>query len=81
LSAILFLIAVLIILIPTCIVLATEITFSSSFSQIALCISLALFILGKILIVIKKDKGEKSILGDIGVIVGLIIVFVSTILK
>jgi hypothetical protein len=62
-------------------VLATEITFSSSFSQIALSISLALFILGKVLIVIKKDKGEKSILGDIGVIVGLLIVFVSTILK
>lgn len=78
LNCILYLIGILIIIIPIGIVFVTEITFSSFLSKILLCSSLAFIIVGKILTANKKNKGDKSIPGDIGVIIGLLIVLVST---
>lgn len=81
LNWILYLMASLIILIPISIVFITDVHFSSSFSKISIGIALIFVITGKLLTLIKKEKGDKSIPGDIGIIIGLLIAFISNILK
>lgn len=81
LSRILYLIASLIICIPISIVLITYIPFSASFSKISIGIALILVITGKIFTLIKKEKEDKSIPIDIGIIIGILIVFISHLAK
>ncbi|GAA0730444.1 hypothetical protein GCM10008905_31760 [Clostridium malenominatum] len=80
-SSILYIIAALLVFIPTSIVLVTEFTFSSFFSKIFLSAALTLIIVGKILTIIKKSKNDKSIPKDVGIIIGLLIVLVSKLLR
>ncbi|MCY6354832.1 hypothetical protein [Clostridium sp. ZS2-4] len=81
LNWILYLMASLIILIPIYIVLITDVHFSASFSKISIGIALIFVIIGKLITLIKKKKGDKSIPGDIGIIIGILIVFISHVLK
>lgn len=81
LNLILYLIASLIVLIPATIVLITNVPFSSAFSKTSIGIALLLIIIGKVLALLKKDKGDKSIPVDIGIIIGFLIVFLTHVLK
>lgn len=81
LNFILYLMALLIVLIPICIVFVTNVPFSATFSKISISTSLFLVITGKVLTLLKRDKGDKNIPTDIGIIIGLLIVFISNILK
>lgn len=81
LSFILYVVAALLILIPISIVLVTEITFSSYFSKVTISTALACIIVGRILTLIKKDRKDKTLPIDIGIVMGLLIVLVSRLLK
>ncbi|WP_138204104.1 histidine kinase [Haloimpatiens lingqiaonensis] len=76
LNWILYLIASLVILIPIAIVFITGNPFSSSFSKISIGIAFIFVILGKFFALLKKEKGDKSIPIDIGIIIGLLIAFI-----
>lgn len=73
LNYILYLIAFLIVIIPIVIVLVTEIPFSSSFTKVFISIASILIIVGKFISLLKKDKGNKTIPYDIGIITGMFI--------
>lgn len=81
LNWILYLIASLVILIPIAIVFITDNPFSSSFSKISIGIAFIFVILGKLFALLKKEKGDKSIPIDIGIIIGILIAFISHVLK
>lgn len=81
LNLVLYLIALLIVLIPISIVLFTDVPFSSSFSKISIGIELVFLIIGKLITESKKDKGDKSIPVDIGIIIGISITFIYHIFK
>ncbi|MBK1812174.1 hypothetical protein JHL18_16245 [Clostridium sp. YIM B02505] len=81
LSGTLYLIALAIILIPASIVMITNNPFSSTFSKISIGIAIFLVIIGKVLSMLKKDKGDKSISIDIGIIIGMLIVFFTHVFK
>ena len=83
-SSILYLIATLIIIIPISIVLVAEVRFSPMFSKMFLSTAVICIIIGKILTVLKKvkiNKKDKSIPMNVGAIIGLLIVFLTNILK
>lgn len=81
LSSALYLISSLIILIPISIALGTGFIFSSSFSKISIGIAIVFIMIGKLLAILNKNKGDKSIHVDIGILIGILIVFISHILK
>ncbi|WP_234123513.1 hypothetical protein [Clostridium hydrogenum] len=81
LNLILYVIALLIVLIPISIILVTDVPFSSSFSKTSISTALGFVISGKLLALLKKNKGDKSISLDIGIILGILIVFISNLLK
>lgn len=76
LNWILYLIASLVILIPIAIVLITDNPFSLSFSKISIGIAFVFVILGKFFALLKKEKVDKSIPIDIGIIIGILIAFI-----
>ncbi|GFP76453.1 hypothetical protein [Clostridium fungisolvens] len=80
-SWIFYLLALVIILIPAAIVVITDVPFSSTFSKISIGIAFVFIIIGKVLSLLKKDKGDKSIPVDIGILIGIIIAFISHVLK
>ncbi|GKX66747.1 hypothetical protein [Inconstantimicrobium mannanitabidum] len=81
LSLILYLIASLIILIPISIALIADIHFSSNFSRASIGVAFVFVLVGKLLSLIKKKKGDKSIPADVGLIIGITIAFIAYILK
>jgi hypothetical protein len=73
----LYLSASLLIVIPTSVVLMSDdVTFSSTFSNIIISTAIILFILGKMITISEKRKGNKSFAPDIGAVIGLFIVLV-----
>lgn len=81
LSVILYLIASLIVLIPIFIVLITDIHFSSNFSKISIGVAFVFVLIGKLLSLIRKKKGDKSIPADVGLIIGIGAAFIIHVLK
>ncbi len=69
-----YLSAVLLIVIPTIIVLVSDVTFTATFSSTVIVISIVLVILGKLITVFQKRKENKSFAVDIGALIGLSIV-------
>lgn len=78
---ILYLIASLIVLTPIAIVLVTDIPFSLAFSKISIGIAFVFVIAGKLLTLLKKKKGDKSIPVDMGIFIGILIAFIYHVLK
>jgi len=64
-----------------CIVFASEYVFGAFYSRILLSVALTFVILGKILDVLKKEKGDKSILTDISIIIAFIILLISKVIE
>jgi hypothetical protein len=78
----LYLLAILIIVIPTVIVFATDNGFSSFYSKVLINIALGLIIVGKILGTFKKTMEDGfTPSSSIGSIIGLLLVFIWNILK
>lgn len=71
-----YLCAVLLIVIPTSIVLMTNVPFSSTFSHLVISAALILIILGKLITVIEKRNIGEKIAPELGVIMGLSIVLI-----
>jgi predicted tellurium resistance membrane protein TerC len=73
-----YLIAFMLISIPTSIVLMDDdVTFSSTFSNTVISTAIVLVILGKLINVYKKRKENKSFVSDIGIIIGITIVLIT----
>ena len=81
LTTILYYMAVLIIIIPTSIVLVTDTTFNSSFSNIVIGIAGLLFIIGKFLVIINKKKENKNISIDCGILIGITLALIGHIIN
>jgi len=81
LSRVFYLVALLIFLIPAAIAIVTDVPFSSASSKIFICTALGFIIMGKLLTLLKKNRGDKSIPIDIGVLIGILIAFIARILK
>ncbi len=77
----LYLIAFLIIFIPICITMVSDIVFSHTFSKITLSISIILIIIGKSLTSYSRNKGDKRLHTDIGFIIALLIILLSNIFE
>ncbi|WP_461206311.1 hypothetical protein [Clostridium sp. DL1XJH146] len=73
--------AAVIIVIPIFIVLIIDVPFNSFFSNIFIGISLVLLIIGKFIAFLKKEKGDKNRPADFGIIIALLIIFISRITK
>lgn len=78
---ILYLAAILLIAIPTLIVLISDATFSSTFSHTIISVAIIFVILGKMITVLEKRKKHQSVAPDIGIIIGLFIVFIIDLLN
>lgn len=76
----LYIIAMMIIMVPTAIVLPTDITFNSATRKILISTSFTCIIIGKILKVSEKEKTNKNIQKDIIVIITLLILILAKIL-
>jgi cation transport ATPase len=81
LNWILYLIASLIVLIPIFIVLITDVPFSSSFSQISTSMAFVFVIAGKLITAFKKKLKDENISVDISIIIGILIAFISKVIK
>lgn len=81
LSRVLYLIASLIILIPISIVLITDVPFSSTFTNISIGVSYIFVIIGKILTILNKKKGDKDLPVDVAILIGILTAFIQFILK
>ncbi|GKU24283.1 hypothetical protein [Clostridium folliculivorans] len=81
LNLIFYLIAFLIVIIPGAIVVITDVPFSSAFTKISIGISMFLVLIGKVLSVLKKDKGDKNIAVDMSFIIGILIAFIAYVLR
>ncbi|MBD8071082.1 histidine kinase [Bacillus sp. PS06] len=65
------------IIIPTIVVLISDdVTFNSTISNIVINTAIILVILGKMITIFEKKKGNKSFVPDIGAVIGLFIVLV-----
>ncbi|WP_026909111.1 hypothetical protein [Paucisalibacillus globulus] len=76
----LYIIAILLVIIPTIIVLITDIPFSSTFSRSVLSAAIILVILGKMITIIEKRKHTKSFAPDVGIVIGLSIALVLSLI-
>jgi hypothetical protein len=81
LNLILYLIAAIIIILPISIVMVSDITLSKTFSKELISISFIFISAGKFITFFKKNKGDKTKINDLAVIVGFLIVFISYLLK
>ena len=81
LTIISYCIAILIVIIPIFIVLFIDIPLSSFLSKIIMSSAFFFFILGKLLVVINNKKENKSISGDVGIITGVAITYLSYIIN
>lgn len=77
----LYIIAFLMIFIPICITMVSDIVFSHTFAKIILSISIILLIIGKSLTAYSRNKGDKRLNADIGFIIALLIILLSNILE
>lgn len=77
LTRVLNIISSLIILIPICIVLITNIPFSSSYTKLSLSIAFILILLGKTFSIIKSKFENKNITIDVSILIGLLAAFIS----
>jgi hypothetical protein len=77
----LYIAAFLLIIIPICIVIITDVGFSHTFSKITISSALILILIGKILNVLNKDKKDKSLLMDITSIFVLLITLIIMLLE
>lgn len=75
LTNILYIMAALLILIPICIVLITNITFGGVFSSILISISFILILIGKLILILNKDKTDKTRSIDIATFLGILTAF------
>ncbi|MHC1685779.1 MAG: hypothetical protein AB6733_23095 [Clostridiaceae bacterium] len=78
---ILYLLSALVILIPISIVIITDTPFSSSLSKMSITIAFVFLIIPNVLTIIKKKKEDKDIKMDIGLTIGILIAFISHLLK
>lgn len=81
LNLILYLIAAIIIILPISIVMVSDITLSETFSKVLISISFIFIAVGKFITFFKKNKGDKTKINDLAVIVGFLIVLISYLLK
>ncbi len=81
LNLILYIIAAIIIILPISIVMVSDITLSETFSKVLISISFIFISAGKFITFFKKNKGDKTKINDLAVIVGFLIVFISYLLK
>lgn len=81
LSRKLYICALLIISIPTCIALITDISFGLLFDKISIGVAYILVIIGKLTSILKNKNESKSISGDVGILIGIFIAFVIYILN
>ncbi|WP_068676694.1 histidine kinase [Oceanobacillus sp. Castelsardo] len=79
-SYFLYLTAVLSIVIPILTVLMTDVPFSSIFSHTVLSIAIILVIIGKLITIFQKRKEIKSFVPDVGVVIGLFIVLIISLI-
>ncbi|MNI94446.1 hypothetical protein D3C73_1525490 [compost metagenome] len=61
--------------------MVSDITFSKTFSKALISISFIFISAGKFITFFKKNKGDKTKINDLAVIVGFLIVFISYLLK
>lgn len=76
LSKVLYICALLIISIPTCIALITDISFGPLFDKTLIGLAYILVIIGKLISILKNKNESKSISGDVGILTGIFIAFV-----
>lgn len=81
LNLILYLIAAIIIILPISIVMVSDITLSKTFTKALISISFIFISAGKFITFFKKNKGDKTKINDLAVIVGFLIVLISYLLK
>lgn len=81
LSRLLYILTSLIILIPICINLILNISFGSSFIKVSITIAYILILIGKTLIILKNKHENENISGDIGILTGILISFISFLLN
>ncbi|WP_286905367.1 hypothetical protein [Clostridium sp. UBA1652] len=81
LNLILYLIAAIIIILPISIVMVSDITLSKTFSKALISTSFIFISAGKFITFFKKNKGDKTKINDLAVIVGFLIVLISYLLK
>lgn len=77
----LYLTAALMVLVPIFIVLITDVHFSSGSSNISTVAAYIFVIIGKILTILNKKKGDKERPVDIGILTGILIAFIQFILS
>ncbi|MDQ0229892.1 histidine kinase [Metabacillus malikii] len=68
--------ALLIVVIPTTIALFSATSFSSSFSHTMITLAILLVIAAKLLNVVQKRQQNKTYAGDVGAVVGLLLVVI-----
>lgn len=76
LTRVLYIISSLIILIPICIVLITNVPFTSLFSKLSLIVAYILILLGKTFSIIKNKFENKNISVDVSILIGLLTAFI-----
>lgn len=81
LTIISYCIAILIVIIPIFTVLFIDISLSSFLSKIIMSSAFFFFILGKFLVITNNKKENKSISGDVGIITGVAITYLSYIIN
>lgn len=74
-SYLLYIIAALLIFIPTWFALRNEIVYSSIFITIVVGAILLLFMIGKLVSIREKKRKGQPITRDIGIVLGLLVVF------
>ena len=76
-----YIIAFLIIFIPTAIVMISDVGFSELYSKIFISTALILVTIGRALTACSRSKGDKRLYNDISVIIALLIIILFRILK
>ncbi|MCK0470543.1 histidine kinase [Halalkalibacter sp. APA_J-10(15)] len=78
---VLYVSAALFIIIPISVVLISDhSTFSSAFSHTVISIAILLVILGKVVTILEKRKGNRSFVPDVGAVIGLSMVLVFSLI-
>ena len=72
-----YIIALIIIIVPTAIVMVSDIGFSDLFSKIFISTALILVVIGRALTACSRSKGDNRLYNDIAVIIALLIIIVS----
>lgn len=77
----LYFISIMLLVIPACVVIVTDVPFSPISTKVFICTSISLIIIGNVLNVVEKGLKDKSTHINIGFIIGLFIVLINRVLE